>query len=530
MSVETRAGDCLPIKVRNPEGNYIAPGVMGNIVYRRVDGRELALDAYAQKRGRNRPAVIVVHGGGWAAGSRIAFVGQFLEMLTRAGYNWFSIDYRLGGIRNYKDALDDLRAAVEFVRCHANEFRIDPGRIALLGEDAGAHLAAMLLAEKPSVVKSAVLIGGFYDLREIPNLKSQIPDSEFLAEASPIVRGVSGALNLLVVHGAADNESPIEAARRYCSEAGGNGAQCDFLTVEGGIHRAENWRPEQWAYKERMTKWLGRKLKLSAPDFEPYYGRLRKDSQFVGYEQEDGKIRRLKLDFYRPPGAGPFPVVIIAHGGGWEAGDKVTYVTPLFEPLAKAGFAWVSIDYSLTPQFRHEEQLDDLRRAIDWVRANAALSDLDPHRIALIGESASGQMVAQIATEKRKDIAAVVSFYGVYDFVSMVREVAPRSIPARLFGLGKLDDETRETLRRYSPLYNVNAQMPPMLLVCGTKDGLFAQQEAFALAVGAAGVSYNALALKDAPHGMENWEGRPEWMEYKTKLVEWLKARLAPRK
>src|SRR5262249_45174478 len=120
-SIGTRAGECLPVKVRNPEGNYIVPGVMGNIVYRRVDGRELALDAYVQKRGDARPAVIVVRGGGWDSGSRIAFVGQFLETITRAGYNWFSIDYRLGGVRNYKNALDDLRAATDFIRCHAKE-------------------------------------------------------------------------------------------------------------------------------------------------------------------------------------------------------------------------------------------------------------------------------------------------------------------------------------------------------------------------------------------------------------------------
>src|SRR5499426_259759 len=196
-SVGARAGECLPINVRNPEGNYIVPGGMGDIVYRRVNGEELALDAYVQRHGRKRPAVIVVHGGRWESGSRIAFVGQFMEMLTRAGYNWFSIDYRSGGIQNYKDALDDLRAATDFIRCNAKKFRIDPNNLALIGEDAGAHLAAMFLVEKPAVVKAAVLIGGFYDLREIPNLKSRIsnpdpkisnPDflaEDFLAEASP---------------------------------------------------------------------------------------------------------------------------------------------------------------------------------------------------------------------------------------------------------------------------------------------------------------------------------------------------------
>src|SRR5512145_384242 len=181
-AIEARAGECLPINVRNPDGNYIVPGVMGDIVYRRVDGKELALDAYVQKHGRKRPAVIVVHGGGWESGSRIAFVGQFLEMLTRAGYNWFSIDYRLGGIQKYKDALDDLRAATDFIRCNAKKFRIDPNNIALLGEDSGAHLAAMLLTERPAGVKAAVLIGGFYDLREIPNIESRISNSEFLAK------------------------------------------------------------------------------------------------------------------------------------------------------------------------------------------------------------------------------------------------------------------------------------------------------------------------------------------------------------
>src|SRR5215510_11124169 len=206
--IGARASECLPINVRNPEGNYIVPGVMGDIVYRRVNGKELALDAYVQKHGRKRPAVIVVHGGGWNSGSRIAFVGQFLEMLTRAGYNWFSIDYRLGGIQNYKDSLDDLRSATDFIRCNAKKFRIDPNNIALFGEDAGAHLAAMYLLEKPSGVKAAVLIGGFYDLREIPDLKSQSP--EFLAEASPINHIAGTTPAAMVVHGGADREAPPE--------------------------------------------------------------------------------------------------------------------------------------------------------------------------------------------------------------------------------------------------------------------------------------------------------------------------------
>ena len=59
-------------------------------------GAPLLLDAFAQPDGKVHPAVLVVHGGGWTTGSRVAHIGQFLELLTEAGYQWVAIDYRLG--------------------------------------------------------------------------------------------------------------------------------------------------------------------------------------------------------------------------------------------------------------------------------------------------------------------------------------------------------------------------------------------------------------------------------------------------
>ena len=134
-----------------------------------INGEALALDAYVQQTGDRRPAVVVVHGGNWDTGSRVAFTGQFLELLTKAGYNWFSVDYRLNGLARFTEAVDDVRAAVEFVRCHATEFRIDPDNVALLGEDAGGHLALSLGAEAPAGVRAVVSIGGLYDLAESPD-------------------------------------------------------------------------------------------------------------------------------------------------------------------------------------------------------------------------------------------------------------------------------------------------------------------------------------------------------------------------
>jgi alpha-L-fucosidase 2 len=251
-------------------------------------------------------------------------------------------------------------------------------------------------------------------------------------------------------------------------------------------------------------------------------------------------VGELLLDAWIPPGEGPFAGVILAHGGGWEAGDKVTYLTPILEPLSRAGLAWFSIDYRLTPEYRHPQQLDDLRRAIRYVRHHAGSFRVDPRRLAALGESASGQMVAQLAVEPCEGVAdaadpvdwepctvaAVVSFYGVYDFLPMVEDASPRSLLVRLFGHPALDDEGRRLLRQYSPLYHAHAGMPPLLMIHGTNEMLWDQGVAFAEKLSEVGADHELYRLDGAPHGMENWEGRPEWSGYKQKLVDWLEQRL----
>ncbi len=512
------AGQCLPVVVGNQDGNYLVPGVRGEIVYRRVNGAALALDAYVQQTGDRRPAVVVLHGGSWDTGSRVAFTGQFLELLTRAGYNWFSVDYRLNGLARFTEAVDDIRAAVEFVRCHATEFRIDPDNVALLGEDAGGQLALWLGAEAPAGVRAVVSIGGLYDLADVAGLKTH--PAELLARASPASRDLRQMPPVLAIHGGGDSEVPPNQAEEFCVAVSRAGRSCEFLAVEDAIHRPENWRPSQWVYKARLTAWLAQTLRLSAASHTPYVTRLQKDVLF-------SPSHGLALDAWAPAGPGPFPAVIIAHGGGWEAGDKVTYVTPLLEPLAKAGFAWFSIDYRLTPEFRNQDQLDDLREAVRFVRANAQRFRIDPRRIAILGESASGQMVAQLATDPIDGVAAVVSFYGVYDFLQMTASFAPRSVPARLFGLTAMNAEARDVLTRFSPLHQAKRGMPPLLLVQGTADRLHAQALAFSARLDQLGADYERHDVPGAPHGVENWEGHPEWMPYKKALVDWLARKLA---
>src|SRR5262249_38414455 len=91
----------------------------------------------------------------------------------------------------------------------------------------------------------------------------------------------------------------------------------------------------------------------------------------------------LTLDAYVPDGAGPFPPCILVPGGGFMRGDKQTFITPIFAPLAKAGFTWFTINYRLAPKHRWPACADDVATAIRWVRAHAAEYKVDPRRIAI---------------------------------------------------------------------------------------------------------------------------------------------------
>ena len=504
------AQPCAPLHVRNPAGNYIVPGVQGDIPY----SGELALDAYVQAGAVRRISVVVIHGGTWSSGSRIAHVGQILEALTHAGHNWFSIDYRLGGLARFQDSLTDLRTALTFIRCHAPRLGIDPTRLVLLGEDSGAQLAAVLASERPPGVIGAVLIGGFYDLEQMPAVSGEIaPD--LLRRASPMTRISPKLPPLLLVHGGADNEVPLDQARGYCDAVNKAKGRCRLIEEAGASHRSENWWPTQWSYKGAVTSWISALSGATAKTHEGHRGgSLQKDILF-------SPSTGLKLDAFVPVGKQPGPAVIVVHGGGWEAGDKVTYVTPLFEPLARGGLAWFSIDYRLTPAVEHEKQLEDLREAIRFVRDNHARFNVDPKRLILIGESASGQMVTQIASED-SSLAGVISFYGVYDFPSMVTDANPRSLLVRLFRRQVLDDDAREVLRQYSPLHRAHKNMPPILLVNGTGEKLWAQAQTFARRLSTIGARHEVIALDGAPHGMENWEGHGEWIDYKERMIDWI--------
>jgi acetyl esterase/lipase len=113
------------------------------LVYAEHDGTKLVGDLYRPKGRAKAPVLVAIHGGGFQFGSRAAYTywGAFL---ARNGYAVFAIDYRLGKPGAYPAAVYDGKAAIQFLRAKAAEFDIDPDRIGLMGDSAGAYLAALL--------------------------------------------------------------------------------------------------------------------------------------------------------------------------------------------------------------------------------------------------------------------------------------------------------------------------------------------------------------------------------------------------
>ncbi len=240
----------------------------------------------------------------------------------------------------------------------------------------------------------------------------------------------------------------------------------------------------------------------------------------------------LKLDAHIPSGPGPFAAVILVHGGGWSAGTKqASFIQPLFPVLDRSGLAWFSIDYRLSPKYRHPAAAEDVEQAIRFVKEHAREFRIDPKRIALMGESAGGHLVALVGLHHGPDtgVAAVVPFYGGLNLEALIAEKGSVTQGfAAFLGVTDLSERSRKFMREASGSNYVRPGAPPFLLIHGTKDEAvpYAQSVHFAAQLKAAGVPCDFFTVEDGIHGVINWEKHPEQHAYKAVLVQWLRRTL----
>ena len=232
----------------------------------------------------------------------------------------------------------------------------------------------------------------------------------------------------------------------------------------------------------------------------------------------DGHERQ-KLDLYVPETGENLPLVIWIHGGAWRGGDKKNYIR---REYLKAGYAGASVNYRLSQHAIFPAQIEDVKAAVRWLRANAETYRLDPDRFAAWGSSAGGHLVAMLGTagdvdefevgenlEVSSRVQAVVDYFGPTDFLQMDAQSlpdglvhdAPDSPESQLVG-GPIQ-EHKDRVAKANPITYVSEDDSPFLIIHGDRDKLVPYQQSVLLkdALEKAGASVTFYKVEGGGHG-----------------------------
>lgn len=234
--------------------------------YATVPGfRPLLLDLHRPAVEGPVPLVAFVHGGGWLAGSRAGFGPMYADWdpspfaeIVAAGLAVASVDYRLSGEARFPAQLDDVTAALSWLRGHAAALGLDVDRVTLWGESAGGHLAALAGLTWPGVAAVVDWYGpadlttiavdaaadpavtgdpGAPDSRESLLLGAPAAELPEAAQAaSPVHRVHADAPPFLIVHGTGDGAVPVAQSLRLAEALASGGGSAELRLLDGADH------------------------------------------------------------------------------------------------------------------------------------------------------------------------------------------------------------------------------------------------------------------------------------------------------
>lgn len=247
-----------------------------SIPYGEAGGKPLLLDiAYPVATSEmpapeKMPAVIEVHGGGWAKGERAIDRGLLLVL---NGFFYASIDYRLTHEATFPAQIHDVKAAIRWLRAHANQYNVDPDRIGLTGASAGGQLICLAgvtgdlpelegdsgWAGNSSRVQAVAAINPVTDFRTSSwPLIAGLIDAAFggpmqdhldlVKLASPMAYSLTGAPPFLLIHGTADPVVPFSQSEDFYNALVVAGIPATLVAYEGGDHNLFGYAIQNWHY------------------------------------------------------------------------------------------------------------------------------------------------------------------------------------------------------------------------------------------------------------------------------------------
>ena len=234
-----------------------------------------------------------------------------------------------------------------------------------------------------------------------------------------------------------------------------------------------------------------------------------------------------KLDLYIPQGTGPFALVIMVHGGGFMMGDKADGAgLGGGDTILAQGYAIASLNYRLAAEAKFPAQIQDVKAAVRFLRANAQKYNLNPDKFAAFGASAGGNLVALLGTScgvaelegadlgnagQSSCVQAVVDWFGPIDFLKMDEQFTGTSCPVNHNDasspesqvIGAAIQSVPEKAKAANPITYIDGSEPPFLIQKGEQDCTVAVENTKMLAdaLSAKGVSVQYDLLPGVGHG-----------------------------
>lgn len=254
-----------------------------DIVYGKGGGRDLKLALFrpANTPLSESPAIVFVHGGGWRKGSPRQFSRQ-AYLLAERGYVSVCIEYRLSSEAIFPAAIEDVKAAIRWMRANAPKYHVNPDKIAVAGGSAGGHLALLAgtSADEPELEgtggnndqsSKVAAVVAFNPVSRLIGLENEVVDMfmggsyedvpENFRLATPSTFLDMNDPPMLILHGRADETVPYHDSEVFVNMLMALGVEVEFFGVDGQGHGWFNAHPHFEETSEVMFKFMDKHLK-----------------------------------------------------------------------------------------------------------------------------------------------------------------------------------------------------------------------------------------------------------------------------
>ena len=251
-----------------------------DVTYAQVPGwlghatRDLKLTVIRHFENQEKPMPLLVWfaGGGWMDVDHNVHLPNLVDF-ARAGFVVASVEYRHSNIANWPAQLEDAKAAIRYLKAHADKYQINKDQVVVMGESAGGHLASMTALtndmteydrgsylDESSAVSVAIPWYGVVDPLSA-KVNSASPDFDFVyrnllgaepeeapqldAKADPLQFTAQNKVPFLILHGTQDEVVPVADSEKLYEKLNENGHVTDLIELEGAVHMDEAYlQPE----------------------------------------------------------------------------------------------------------------------------------------------------------------------------------------------------------------------------------------------------------------------------------------------